>query len=68
MRTELIAHIEQGDEETRRYMRVLYEDVIARIAMLGEEAGRANARGVPANTVGHVMIASLWSRKANNGT
>jgi hypothetical protein len=30
------AEIRQGDEETRRYMRVLHEDVIARIAALGE--------------------------------
>ena len=28
--------IREGDEETRRYMRVLHEDVIARIAALGE--------------------------------
>lgn len=32
----LRAEIRQGDEETRRYMRVLHEDVIARIAGLGE--------------------------------
>jgi hypothetical protein len=32
MRLEFIA----GDEETRRYMRVLHEEVIARIAMIGE--------------------------------
>jgi hypothetical protein len=34
--TELRAEIRAGDEETRRYMRVLHEDVIARIATLGE--------------------------------
>jgi recombinational DNA repair ATPase RecF len=27
--------IRAGDEETRRYMRVLHEDLVARIAMLG---------------------------------
>jgi hypothetical protein len=32
----LRAEIRQGDEETRRYMRVLHEDVIARIAALGD--------------------------------
>ena len=35
----LRAEIRQGDEETRRYMRVLHEDVIARIAALGEARG-----------------------------
>jgi hypothetical protein len=29
--------IRQGDEETRRFMRVLHEDVIARIAALGDQ-------------------------------
>jgi hypothetical protein len=28
--------IQAGDEETRRFMRVLHEDVIARIAAIGE--------------------------------
>ena len=28
--------IREGDEETRRYRRVLHEDVIARLAALGE--------------------------------
>ena len=32
--------IRQGDEETRRFMRVLHEDVIARIAVLGEQVRR----------------------------
>lgn len=32
----LRAEIRQGDEETRRFVRVLHEDVIARIAALGE--------------------------------
>ena len=35
-RTELIARMAEGDEETRRYMRVLHEEVIARIATIGE--------------------------------
>ena len=34
VRQELRAEIRQGDEETRRYMRVLHEDVIARLAAL----------------------------------
>jgi hypothetical protein len=32
----LRAEIREGDEATRRYMRVLHEDVIARIAALGD--------------------------------
>ena len=32
----LRAEIREGDEETRRFMRVLHEDVIARIAALGD--------------------------------
>ena len=36
VRQELRAEIRQGDEETRRYMRVLHEEVIARIAALGD--------------------------------
>ena len=35
LREELRADIREGDQETRRYMRVLHEDVIARIAALG---------------------------------
>jgi hypothetical protein len=30
------AQIREGDEETRRYMRVLYEDLVARIKVMGE--------------------------------
>jgi len=36
LREELRAEIREGDQETRRYMRVLHEDVIARIAALGD--------------------------------
>ena len=36
LRGELRAEIREGDQETRRYMRVLHEDVIARIAALGD--------------------------------
>jgi hypothetical protein len=32
----LRAEIRESDEETRRYMRVLHEDVIARISALGD--------------------------------
>lgn len=34
--TRLTALIREGDEETRRYMRVLHEDVIAGMATIGE--------------------------------
>ena len=30
------AEMREGDEETRRYMRVLYEDLIERIERIGE--------------------------------
>ena len=36
LRDELRAEIREGDQETRRYMRVLHEDVIARIAALDD--------------------------------
>jgi phosphoglycerate-specific signal transduction histidine kinase len=36
LREELRGEIREGDQETRRYMRVLHEDVIARIAALGD--------------------------------
>jgi hypothetical protein len=32
--------IKQGDEETRRFMRVLHEDLVARIAVLQEQNGQ----------------------------
>jgi hypothetical protein len=35
LRDELIVKIDKGDEETRRQMRVLHEEVIARIETLG---------------------------------
>ncbi|MEQ1759414.1 MAG: hypothetical protein ABL986_13920 [Vicinamibacterales bacterium] len=38
----LRAEIQAGDEETRRYMRALHEDVISRIATIGE--GRPSRR------------------------
>jgi hypothetical protein len=34
IRADLRAEIRAGDEETRRFMRVLHEDVIARIAAI----------------------------------
>ena len=34
------AEIREGDEETRRYMRVLHEEVISRIATLAESRRR----------------------------
>ena len=36
LRTAMRAEIRAGDEETRRQMRVLHEEVISRIALLGE--------------------------------
>ena len=36
LRAELSAAIRAGDEETRRYMRVLHEEVISRIASIQE--------------------------------
>lgn len=36
LRNELRAEIRQGDEETRRYLRVLHEDLVLRIALLQE--------------------------------
>ena len=36
LRAELSAAIRAGDEETRRYMRVLHEEVISRIATIQE--------------------------------
>jgi signal transduction histidine kinase len=36
MRDELRQEIRAGDEDTRRYMRVLHEEVLSRIALLGE--------------------------------
>lgn len=42
VRAELRAEIRAGDEETRRHMRVLHEDVISRIALLQESMDRSN--------------------------
>ena len=39
-RAEFIARIAEGDEETRRFMRVLHEDLVARIATIGEGRSR----------------------------
>jgi len=36
LHAEIRAEIRSGDEETRRYMRVLHEDVITRIAALSD--------------------------------
>jgi hypothetical protein len=44
-RTDLRAEIRAGDEETRTYMRVLHEEVLSRIALLGEHRnGSARSR------------------------
>ena len=32
--------IRQGDEETRRFVRILHEDLVGRIAVLGEQSRR----------------------------
>jgi vacuolar-type H+-ATPase subunit I/STV1 len=42
-REEVRAEIRAGDEATRRYMRVLHEDVIARIATI-QETGRSRKK------------------------
>ena len=42
VRDELRAELRAGDEETRRHMRVLHEDVISRIALLQEGIDRRN--------------------------
>ena len=42
LETRLEALISGGDDETRRYMRVLHEEVIARIATIGE-GGRSRS-------------------------
>ena len=42
LRDELIARMDTGDDETRRQMRVLHEEVISRIALLHESL---NERG-----------------------
>jgi len=44
MRAELRAEMHAGDEETRRYMRVLHEDLISRIALLQGSVERSNGR------------------------
>ena len=36
--------IRAGDEETRRFMRVLHEDLVARIAVIGEGSSRRKRR------------------------
>lgn len=43
-RTELRAEVREGDEETRRYMRVLHEEVLSRIAVLQEGLPRRRKR------------------------
>ena len=40
VRAELRGEIKDGDEETRRYMRVLHEEVIDRIKTIGEPRRR----------------------------
>ena len=42
--TMLRDEIRAGDEETRRYMRVLHEDLVGRIALLQEARGRNRKR------------------------
>ena len=44
LRAELQAEIRAGDEEMRRYMRVLHEEVISRIATIGESRPRRPKR------------------------
>jgi phage host-nuclease inhibitor protein Gam len=44
VRTELRKEIRDGDEETRRYMRVLHEEVLSRIAIIQEGLPRQRKR------------------------
>ena len=44
VRDQLRAEIRAGDEETRRYMRVLHEEVLARIAAI-QEGRRSRKKG-----------------------
>jgi hypothetical protein len=44
VRSELRRQIRDGDEETRRYMRVLHEEVLARIATIQEGLSRRHKR------------------------
>ena len=37
IRSELLAEIRAGNQESRNFMRALYEDTIARIATMGEK-------------------------------
>ena len=38
--TDLDRRMVEGDQETRRYMRVLHEEVLARLSLLQENRGR----------------------------
>jgi hypothetical protein len=44
IREELGKEIRSGDEETRRYMRVLHEDLVERISKIGEGSRPPNGR------------------------
>jgi hypothetical protein len=44
IRTELRKEIRDGDEETRRYMRVLHEEVLSRIAIIQKGLPRRRKR------------------------
>lgn len=37
IRSELLAEIRAGNQESRNFMRALYEDLIARMATIGEQ-------------------------------
>lgn len=42
LEVSLRQEIRSGDEETRRFMRILHEDLVGRIAVLGERLHNAN--------------------------
>ena len=44
LRTELRQEIREGDDETRRYMRVLHEEVLSRIVTIQESLPRRRRR------------------------
>jgi chromosome segregation ATPase len=65
MRAELIARMDAGDQETRTLMRVLHEDVIDRIARLGEQLnGRARGARSIAGTASSGRLSRLRAKKS----
>jgi hypothetical protein len=51
IRSELRAEIQSGNQETRNFMRALYEDALARIATMGEAKRSPEGGGGRTGTV-----------------